>query len=259
MSSNLKTDYRNDILNPSVNERRKFQMINNPDGTVSFEDVTVYETLGDTFGAADINSTNREINKMSSSIDTISSHKITQHPVSVVIQEDCTFEFACNSFSMSEIEPNYRWQYAVQGSSDFVDTTTLGKTFKATARMANSGRKYRCKITDNVTGEIIYTDEATLTVIKGVKPLMITTQPTDVSTVAGQAINISVGASGKGSLSYQWYYKNPDASTFTLWSGRTTATLNYSPSASKNGMQVHCVVSDENGSATSATATITVL
>lgn len=55
----LKTDYKNDI--PKT-EKRKYRIINNDDGTVSFEDVTEYEQIGDTFGAGDINETNKAVN-----------------------------------------------------------------------------------------------------------------------------------------------------------------------------------------------------
>lgn len=61
MASNLRTDYKDDIL-ASTNSRRKYNMITNDDGTVSFEDVTDYEQVGDSFGAGDINSANKEIN-----------------------------------------------------------------------------------------------------------------------------------------------------------------------------------------------------
>ena len=60
----LKTNYKEDILNTAVNTKRKYNMINNSDGTVSFEDVTVYTQLGDTFGAADINNTNSRIEEV---------------------------------------------------------------------------------------------------------------------------------------------------------------------------------------------------
>ena len=55
----LKTDYKDDI---PVSERRKYQMVDNGDGTVSFVDVTEYSQEGDTFGAADINATNEAVN-----------------------------------------------------------------------------------------------------------------------------------------------------------------------------------------------------
>lgn len=53
----LKTNYKDDVFSG----RRKYRMINNADGTVSFEDVTEYSQVGDTFGAADINATNSDI------------------------------------------------------------------------------------------------------------------------------------------------------------------------------------------------------
>lgn len=60
----LKTNYKEDILNTAVNTKRKYNMINNSDGTVSFEDVTAYTQVGDTFGAADINNTNSRIEEV---------------------------------------------------------------------------------------------------------------------------------------------------------------------------------------------------
>ena len=58
----LRTDYKNTIIDTSVNARQKFNMISNADGTVSFEDVTTYKQIGDAFDAADINETNEDVN-----------------------------------------------------------------------------------------------------------------------------------------------------------------------------------------------------
>jgi hypothetical protein len=55
----LKTDYKNYI--PST-DLRQYQLINNPNGTVSLKDVTVYEHEGDLFSAGDINQTNQAVN-----------------------------------------------------------------------------------------------------------------------------------------------------------------------------------------------------
>lgn len=51
----LKTDYKDDVLDTSVNTVRKYNMIQNDDGTVSFEDVTEYLQTGDSFGAQEMN------------------------------------------------------------------------------------------------------------------------------------------------------------------------------------------------------------
>ena len=61
--ADLKTDYKDDILDTSQNTRRKYQMINNQDGTVSFVDVTEYIQQGDSFGADDVNAITDAINK----------------------------------------------------------------------------------------------------------------------------------------------------------------------------------------------------
>lgn len=66
--ADLKTNYKDDVLDTSVNEKRKFNMIQNSDGTVSFEDVTEYTQTGDSFGAADINATNAAVNDVNSNL-----------------------------------------------------------------------------------------------------------------------------------------------------------------------------------------------
>lgn len=68
----LKTDYVNDVLNTDVNTKRRYNMITNSDGTVSFEDVTTYTTEGDTFGAGDINDTNEAVNTLDSTVSDLS-------------------------------------------------------------------------------------------------------------------------------------------------------------------------------------------
>ena len=57
----LRTDYKDDVLDTSVNTQRKYQMTTNEDGTVSFTDVTEYSQVGDTFGAADVNAMNEAV------------------------------------------------------------------------------------------------------------------------------------------------------------------------------------------------------
>ena len=66
--ADLKTNYKDDVLDTSKNEKRKFRMIQNDDGTVSFDDATEYTQQGDAFGAADINTTNAKINEQSQSL-----------------------------------------------------------------------------------------------------------------------------------------------------------------------------------------------
>lgn len=51
----LKNNYQDDVLDSEKNQLRKYNMIHNDDGTVSFVDATVYSQNGDNFGAKDVN------------------------------------------------------------------------------------------------------------------------------------------------------------------------------------------------------------
>ena len=59
----LPVDFQDDILSEDMNGRRKYQMITNADGTVSFVDVTEYTQVGSNFGQAQINATNAAVNE----------------------------------------------------------------------------------------------------------------------------------------------------------------------------------------------------
>lgn len=67
--ANLPTNYHDDVLDTSVNTKRKFTMIDNGDGTYSFDDETVYTTVGSTYGASDINATNSKVNSLNAKME----------------------------------------------------------------------------------------------------------------------------------------------------------------------------------------------
>lgn len=58
----LRTNYSDDVLDTSVNTKRKYTITENADDTISLTDETVYLSEGDYFGAADINATNEAVN-----------------------------------------------------------------------------------------------------------------------------------------------------------------------------------------------------
>ena len=59
----LRTDHKDDILDLTQNTQRKYRMITNDDGTVSFVDMTVYSQVGDNFGAAELNEIAKSVNE----------------------------------------------------------------------------------------------------------------------------------------------------------------------------------------------------
>lgn len=67
--ADLKTNYVDDVLDTTKNQLRKYQQIQNDDGTVSFVDVTEYTQVGTSFGAKDINDTNAAINDVNGNLN----------------------------------------------------------------------------------------------------------------------------------------------------------------------------------------------
>ena len=118
--ADLKTTYKDDLLDTSVNEKRKYNMIQNADGTVSFEDVTTYSQIGDSFGASDINATNEKVNEVNSNLEiirqTLSSGNTTLSFTDSRITADTVFDF-------------YTSIYGVNPTEVVVSDTTLTLTF----------------------------------------------------------------------------------------------------------------------------------
>ncbi|MDQ5841425.1 MAG: Ig-like domain-containing protein, partial [Chloroflexota bacterium] len=81
----------------------------------------------------------------------------------------------------------------------------------------------------------------------------ISQQPSDTTVAPGQAATFSVSATGQGPLAYQWQRDGVDIA------GATSSTYTLAdPTLSDDGAQFRCVVSNAGGSATSASATLTV-
>lgn len=59
----LPVNFKDDILSAGMNEKRRYNVIQNSDGTISLEDVTTYTQVGSNFGAAQINATNTAVNE----------------------------------------------------------------------------------------------------------------------------------------------------------------------------------------------------
>lgn len=75
--ADLKTNYVDDVLDTNKNQLRKYQQIQNDDGTVSFVDVTEYTQVGTSFGAKDINDTNAAINDVNGKLTWTDWKKLT--------------------------------------------------------------------------------------------------------------------------------------------------------------------------------------
>ena len=59
----LPTNFMDDILNESMNGKRRWIITQNDDGTYTLDDATTYDQLGNTFGQAQVNAMNKAINE----------------------------------------------------------------------------------------------------------------------------------------------------------------------------------------------------
>lgn len=101
----LKTDYKDDILDTSVNTKRKYRQIDNEDGTFSLEDETEYTQEGDSFGATDINRTNEAINKLTNVLTgTLTAGETTLTISDSSITEDSIIDIYTNVFGVNPTE-----------------------------------------------------------------------------------------------------------------------------------------------------------
>lgn len=83
----LKENYKDDILDVSVNTKRKYRMTENADGTVSFDDETEYTQEGDSFGASDMNATNSKVNTLDANLDGFKFYPTGTELVALVVDD----------------------------------------------------------------------------------------------------------------------------------------------------------------------------
>ena len=74
----------------------------------------------------------------------------------------------------------------------------------------------------------------------------------------GENATFTIEATGD-ELSYQWQYKRAGQDDWNDWAGKTSATLRFKGTATNNGYQYRCVVTNAAGSVTSSAATLTVM
>ncbi|MFV0394042.1 MAG: hypothetical protein ACK5LC_06560 [Coprobacillaceae bacterium] len=101
----LKTTYKDDIPNTPT---RRYNLINNEDGTVSFEDATVYSQIGDDFAALDVNEITKAINAIDASgwvtkvrLSTEVQNLLTETPAYIIVGYAANKAFASGIVAMS--------------------------------------------------------------------------------------------------------------------------------------------------------------
>jgi alpha-tubulin suppressor-like RCC1 family protein len=114
---------------------------------------------------------------------------------------------------------------------------------------AMNGAQYRCQVSN--LGGVVESNSATLTVTP--PPPVISVQPAGQFVAIGAPINLTVVASGQGSLSYQWRKNGADIG------GATSVSYNIASAQLSDAGNYSVVVSDSAGSVTSNAAAVVVV
>ena len=181
--------------------------------------------------------------------------KVTGQPANKFVPAGKTAKF---TVKVSGTGVTYQWQYRTSAKGSWKVTSATGNktaTLSVAASAAKNGYQYRCKITDQY-GNVIYSGAATLKIVT----LKITTQPASVTLAKGKTAAFKVAANGTG-LTYQWQYRTSAKGSWKNASatGNKTATLKVPVTATKNGYQYRCVITDQYGNVVSSNAaTLTV-
>lgn len=101
--ADLKTNYVDDKLDSSKNQLRKYQQIQNDDGTVSFIDVTEYKTTGTSFGALDVNNTNKAVNQLNADLSELNI-KMDSAEKSIATKQDASTAITTSNISNQSVK-----------------------------------------------------------------------------------------------------------------------------------------------------------
>jgi len=122
----------------------------------------------------------------------------------------------------------------ITSSEDIPGATSA--TYVLSAGTLLAGGTYECVVGDGA-GRVVSGG----TVVTVAAPPTITTDPQSQTVVAGGTVSFTVGATGAGTLTYQW---RKDAEVV---SGETQATYTFIPTSAVDGGSFSCVVTDPLG------------
>jgi|GEM_PF-1024816 len=178
---------------------------------------------------------------------------ITTNPVNQTVTAPAPATFAVSASGTPA--PTYQWMQSVGGGSyaPVSGATSASYTIPATT-VSQSGTLFECVVT-NASGTVT-SNAASLTVYSLPS---ITAQPSNQTVTAPAAASFSVIAGGTPAPGYQWQVSTNAGASFSNISGATGAAYTTpATSASVNGTQYRCAVTNMAGSVTSNAATLSV-
>lgn len=146
----------------------------------------------------------------------------------------------------------YQWQRMEQGTDVWTDLPgEAGASIEKSALDTDDGAQYRCVISNDIDDTI-----SQAAAIQIIRVPSIDDDITSVTVTEGDDVRLAMQVSGYH-LQYQWE-KSADGSTWTTLD-EDADTLQFTALKAESGCQYRCTVSNEAGSSTSNTVSVTVL
>ena len=181
-------------------------------------------------------------NSVKSAVATLSmmhEAEITGQPESVKVASGATVKV---NVAATGDGLTYTWYYKNAGASAFTKSAVKVATYSTAMTSTVDGRQIYCVVTD-AYGNSVTSDIATLTMMHEVEIIV---QPESVTAAPDATAKVSVTATGDG-LTYTWYFKNKNASSFNKTSSFKGNTYYVAMDDTRDGRQVYCVITDAYG------------
>lgn len=161
----LPTNFKDDILNASMNGKRRYNLIQNSDGTVSLEDASTYDQVGSEYGAGQVNAVNKAVNESADAgkiIDDVDD-------ISAVTKEG----YIAGALALKEVNNSLNKVKTYVGSDGklhFTDASGADSvlpftnvkwneaTYTASATYREDNNNYKVVYKTNITGKTLFED-----------------------------------------------------------------------------------------------------
>lgn len=150
--------------------------------------------------------------------------------------------------------PAIQWQVSTDGGKTFANVAGANSsTLTLIASSVLNGYQYRAVFTSN--SKTTNSTAATLTVLS---PPVVKTNPTSQTVTKGTSVTFTAAATSNPTATIQWQVSTNGGATYTTITGATSSALTILASASNNGYLYRAVFTNALGTATTASARLTV-
>lgn len=167
---------------------------------------------------------------------------ITQQPVGQSVLEGSAASFSVAATGTPTLQ--YQWYF----NGNAISGATASTYRLSHAALANAGTYYAVVRNSGSTA----TSGAVALAVTPFQAVSITQQPVSATVLQGSAATLSVGATGSGTLTYQWYFNG------AAISGATARSYAISSAALTNAGNYYVVVRNSTSSVTSSTVALAV-